>query len=818
MVNQTKIKQLLKSQYPCKSSETSTHNFFNGLKLKVPRSELNNFYCKLTDLYGDIFPAIAESVNAYDDYKFFVDCDDETADINNIINDIEKVFSNLFDNEIKNCILKRGDKNKYHIIFDILVNREMTNHILKLLNPETLDKIDKSVYKTGLRISNSLKDKNDKFSHYSTNFNSTHSILINSETDPTKISKEYQDFLNNEQLENEKIKSDNIQTEQQEQIKNIKNNMLFNIKKLADCLSIQRLTNYNEGWCDVMFCLKNIGFSSKINTLDILLKISQKVPSKYNKTDIIKQWTSLKYNKNGLNIGSLHHWAREDNEIEYLKIVKSQIDIKDFSTFTIAETIYNLKKNSYVFVMESDKEQRWKLFKGGVWKTDPKGTSLLKYISTGLYDIYNNKIKKLIKKYETDEENDNKKIIATLLSNLNKLRDVKFKYNVLIELEQFFIDVEFLKKADTIATLIGFNNGVYDLDKKIFRKQEYNDRVLMSTNYEFEPERNKTMNKIIMKYFNEIMPVEENRDYLLTHLATCLEGFNQNELYPNWIGRGRNGKGSTVRLMKYTLGDYVGELPVSILTQKRVGSDGPSSCLHSLMKKRFVISSEPDNGSKLNDAIVKNFTGGDEIQTRELYCKSSFAVPQFTLFLQCNKLPDVKDNSEGLWSRFKLLKFSESFTGKKANTKLKTEMEKWKNEFFHILLEYYNKWINNNRVITVPDAFLKLEQVFKNSQNVIKDFCDNNLEKTENNNIFVCAKELYLYYKEWLEQEGIVEKKKKKEFLEEIEQFLNIDILERKNINGVYHRSIILNYRLTNEDDNDDYDIDESNDPLDAIF
>ena len=71
------------------------------------------------------------------------------------------------------------------------------------------------------------------------------------------------------------------------------------------------------------------------------------------------------------------------------------------------------------------------------------------------------------------------------------------------------------------------------------------------------------------------------------------------------------------------MGDYKGTVPISLVTQKRLGLGGTSSEVAQLKGIRFAVMNEPSKGDKINEGIMKELTGGDPIQARELY-KSSF--------------------------------------------------------------------------------------------------------------------------------------------------------------------------------------------------
>ena len=86
---------------------------------------------------------------------------------------------------------------------------------------------------------------------------------------------------------------------------------------------------------------------------------------------------------------------------------------------------------------------------------------------------------------------------------------------------------------------------------------------------------------------------------------------------------------------------------------ERSGSD-----LADLCGPRFVSASEPDAGKRLDEATIKNITGGEPIRARRLYCEPFDFTPEFKLFLSANHRPTVRSNGHALWRRLLLIPFT----------------------------------------------------------------------------------------------------------------------------------------------------------------
>jgi phage/plasmid-associated DNA primase len=117
---------------------------------------------------------------------------------------------------------------------------------------------------------------------------------------------------------------------------------------------------------------------------------------------------------------------------------------------------------------------------------------------------------------------------------------------------------DFVKKLDSNNNLIGFVNGVYDLDKIEFREGKQDDLITMSTGYKYNDKYSDKYQELL-KFLEDIQPNEKEREYMLTYLSIGLVG-NLLELFTILTGSGRNGKSKLIELLKMTFGDYFGSV------------------------------------------------------------------------------------------------------------------------------------------------------------------------------------------------------------------------------------------------------------------
>lgn len=116
-------------------------------------------------------------------------------------------------------------------------------------------------------------------------------------------------------------------------------------------------------------------------------------------------------------------------------------------------------------------------------------------------------------------------------------------------------------------------------------------------------------------------------------------------------GPTRSGKTTFIEALKAMMGDYSATSSFDTWVQHN-HSGGPRSDIARLASVRLVTASEVNAGARLDEALVKQFTGGDTVTARHLYRGEFEFRPQAKLFLVANERPRVSGSpSDAIWSR-----------------------------------------------------------------------------------------------------------------------------------------------------------------------
>ena len=156
----------------------------------------------------------------------------------------------------------------------------------------------------------------------------------------------------------------------------------------------------------------------------------------------------------------------------------------------------------------------------------------------------------------------------------------------------------------------------------------------------------------------------------------CLTGDIREHVLAVLHGSGCNGKSTFIAVLKRLLGDYAVTAAFDTFMRQR-DDRGPRNDLARLHRARLVTAAESGEGRRLDEATVKEITGGDTIAARFLYGEHFEFIPQFKLVLVTNHRPRVDGDDDAIWRRLRLVPFEQSFEGKEdrgLGAKLEAEL------------------------------------------------------------------------------------------------------------------------------------------------
>jgi putative DNA primase/helicase len=111
--------------------------------------------------------------------------------------------------------------------------------------------------------------------------------------------------------------------------------------------------------------------------------------------------------------------------------------------------------------------------------------------------------------------------------------------------------------------------------------------------------------------------------------------------------QGGNGKGLFNELVLKTFGQYAKTMTSAFFTEKSRNSGNATPQLADKKGIRVLIATEPEENEKLQVGRLKQISGNDQVQARDLFQSLFYFTPQFGIFFQCNTIPELSKSSEG---------------------------------------------------------------------------------------------------------------------------------------------------------------------------
>lgn len=298
--------------------------------------------------------------------------------------------------------------------------------------------------------------------------------------------------------------------------------------------------------------------------------------------------------------------------------------------------IWIYKSFEYKYVCSSLPHNEWYRYEKHQWKT--------------------NDVKLVLKKFLLKE------------NRIPKLRNLDFKNKVLDECHSLFYKRKFEEKLDKNVNLIGFKNGIFNLNRNVFRAGHHSDLVSMSTNIEYnEYMEDSKEYKIIDNFLKQTVPNVEIRDYVLKLFSTYLSGiqYTGENLY---IFKSYS---PLIDLLRISLGSYC-----KIISCVKIPEP------MKLRGTRLLISYGLSDKSKIKS--IMNVSKQYVMCDKPLHSDTISYRPQFKLLFICDHIPDHLLSCQPIMRRIRKIQIT--------NAKL-VNMDKYKSVFVYILLKYYQKYL-----------------------------------------------------------------------------------------------------------------------------
>lgn len=209
-------------------------------------------------------------------------------------------------------------------------------------------------------------------------------------------------------------------------------------------------------------------------------------------------------------------------------------------------------------------------------------------------------------------------------------------------------------EMDIDPWLLNTRSGMVDLMTGQLRPTTPDDNVTKVTTAAFDPQFD---TPVWTAFLDQVLPDKDVQRYLQQYAGVSLLGTVREHVLAIATGTGANGKSTFVEALSHALGDYAHTAEQELLMASRREGGRANPELAALRGTRFVVTSETEEGAKLNTSMMKNITGGDRITARGLYSAPVTFEPSWTILMVTNHLPLVRANSDAAWRRIRVIPF-----------------------------------------------------------------------------------------------------------------------------------------------------------------
>ena len=324
-------------------------------------------------------------------------------------------------------------------------------------------------------------------------------------------------------------------------------------------------------------------------------------------------------------------------------------------------------------------------------------------------------------------------------------------------------------KFDRDIYLFNFRNGTYDLRSHVICQHDRENHISRQVQYGYDPAATCPE---FLKFLDRIFRSRDDKKDIISYLQKAvgysLTGDASKQVIFLLYGSGANGKSTLIETLRKLMGEYGTTISANALTTKK--NDSVRNDIARLVNIRFVASSENAIGTTLDEELIKNLTGGDQVAARFLFQEEFLFYPHLKLWWAFNHPPGIRDMTHSLWRRLKMIPFEERIPDKEQIPQLVllAKFEKELPGIFNWAITGLKKFQETG--LADVSAVLNAVKEFKENQDVLFDYLNERCEIIDQSQIVgdlkvdtaIRASTVYNDYVDWAAKnnEKIISQKK----------------------------------------------------------
>jgi putative DNA primase/helicase len=301
-----------------------------------------------------------------------------------------------------------------------------------------------------------------------------------------------------------------------------------------------------------------------------------------------------------------------------------------------------------------------------------------------------------------------------------------------------------LTQTNADPHLFNARNGTLDLRNGTLRPHDPADLITKVAGADLDPAARSDRWDTFLE---EVLPDEEVRGFLQRVFGQAMLGSVEEHVLPIMCGAGRNGKGVAYEAVLRAFGDYGRVVDPKIIMQNKNTLHG--TFYADLFGMRLVVTSETNEGGKLDAAVVKRLTGGDRISANRMHENSFEFTPSHSIVLITNHRPSTDAGDSALWARLRVVPFD--VVVKRIDTKLP---DKIREELDAVLAWVFQGWLDyQEQGLAAPDAVIERTEEYRNEGDSLGEFLTEECVKGQFARV-LCI-DLYRAWQAWSMHNGV---------------------------------------------------------------
>ncbi len=253
-------------------------------------------------------------------------------------------------------------------------------------------------------------------------------------------------------------------------------------------------------------------------------------------------------------------------------------------------------------------------------------------------------------------------------------------------------------------------------------------------------------------FLRRVQPDQEMREFLQRWWGLSMTALPVQKFVFQY-GKGANGKSVLSDLMNRLLGDYATTVKIKSLTGRnnKSGADATPD-LMPLVGARAALASEPEEGDRLQEGMIKEMTGGESILVRQLHSDFIEVRPYFKLVISGNYKPDIRGTDDGIWRRVLLVPFDVQIPENERDEKLIDKLWEERAGILNWLVDGLIAFLEGG--LQEPEQVLAATLEYRADSDPIGSFLGECCIVTGASDDFLSARELIDGFNLWLDQRG----------------------------------------------------------------